>query len=226
MVTRTSRPDVGARLRHGLRTEHDLVGGGGRPAGDRRHAGGGRGALSGDAIDHLAVDDDGAADAGGDGRDAGAFEARRAAARSGSAVPVPLTENHASNCWPYCDGVLGQVGEAGSEDRGGAQRGHRQTAPTRAELTGTAARPRPRSSAWRTPISALGGAPTRRGRRRDATDGSRGRSSRLDGRDHLTAGHRPRASDDGDGRQPGRDEQQGIETEPGVGSASLASPIG
>ena len=52
------------------------------------------------------------------------------------------------------------------------------------------------------------------------------RSSRLSGRDHLAAGHRPRASTTATAASPAGMSSSASKLKPGVGSASLASPTG
>ena len=76
-----------------------------------------------------------------------------------AAEPVLLTENDASNAWPYCAGVLVRWVRLAPNTPVPQRTATARTAPTRAELTGTAVRPRPRSRALRIPMSALGGAP-------------------------------------------------------------------
>ncbi len=141
--------------------------------------------------------------------------------------PVPLTENDASNAWPYCAGVLVRWVRLAPNTAVPQRTATARTAPTRAELTGTAVRPRPRSRALRIPMRALGGAPDALRKATTRDDRTTGSSSRREtSREARTAGQTPSASTATTATAAPPIKSSASKSNPGVGSASLASPTG
>jgi len=150
-------PHVRVHLVQCRRPQGDLVVAGGQAARHRRQEQGPTDGVARHGEDARAVDGDlvsGAERDAGDGRvvlqarHLGGDVARSLLVRDQQVVVVAVQR-----------GGGDEMRQAGAEDRRRAQGQTARTVPNRAVPTGTVATPRPFSSAWRTPITALGGAP-------------------------------------------------------------------